>query len=295
MYRIQSIALFSALIGVFAVVGFQLFGTTGAILVLGLAFLVNWLGLDRARDLLLWMHRARALHRAEAPGLHAVVSELSRRAGIDTPQLAVYPAPVPNAFALAARRRQSVVAVSSGLLSLLSPREIRGVLAHEIAHLRHRDSALSLAAAILVQVITILSQGLAVLLVLAMLTGTVLSPVQILSLVLLLSGAPAVAALLQAGLMRTRERLADREAARLTGDPRGLASALHRLQQYTRLLGGWLRRFRFIYTAEHDAGASLLRTHPPTEERVRDLLMLGRRQEREVGRVSWVPAAAYLR
>ena len=294
MYRIQSIALFSALIGVFAVVGFQLFGTTGAILVLGLAFLVNWLGLDRARDLLLWMHRARALHRAEAPGLHAVVSELSRRAGIDTPQLAVYPAPVPNAFALAARRRQSVVAVSSGLLSLLSPREIRGVLAHEIAHLRHRDSALSLAAAILVQVITILSQGLAVLLVLAMLTGTVLSPVQILSLVLLLSGAPAVAALLQAGLMRTRERLADREAARLTGDPRGLASALHRLQQYTRLLGGWLRRFRFIYTAEHDAGASLLRTHPPTEERVRDLLMLGRRQEREVGRVSRVPAAAYL-
>ena len=105
MYRIQSIVLFSALIGVFAVVGFQLFGTTGAILVLGLAFLVNWLGLDRARDLLLWMHRARALHRAEAPGLHAVVSELSRRAGIDTPQLAVYPAPVPNAFALAARRR----------------------------------------------------------------------------------------------------------------------------------------------------------------------------------------------
>lgn len=206
MYRIQSIALFSALIGVFAVVGFQLFGTTGASLVLGLAFLVNWIGLDRARDLLLWMHRARALRRAEAPGLHAAVSELSRRAGIDTPQLAVYPSPVPNAFALAARRRQPVVAVSSGLLALLSPREIRGVLAHEIAHLRHRDSALSLAAAILVQVITILSQGLAVLLVLAMLTGTVLGPTQILPLVLLLSGAPAVATLLPSGLMRTRER-----------------------------------------------------------------------------------------
>ena len=223
------------------------------------------------------------------------------------------PAPVPNAFALAARRRQSVVAVSSGLLSLLSPREIRGVLAHEIAHLRHRDSALSLAAAILVQVITILSQGLAVLLVLAMLTGTVLSPVHIRARVLLLSGAPAVpqalrrrgrarrggggavAGLLQAGWVRTGGRRADREEARLPGAPRGLASALHRLQQYTRLLGGWLRRFRFIYTAEHDAGASLLRTHPPTEERVRDLLMLGRRQEREVGRVSWVPAAAYLR
>ena len=91
--------------------------------------------------------------------------------------------------------------------------------------------------------------------------------------------APTAAALLQAALLRTRERLADREAARMTGDPRGLASALHRLNKYSRYLTGWLRRFRFIYTSESEGGARLLRTHPPTEERVRNLLSMESRVE----------------
>ena len=274
MYRFQSIALMAGLVGLFALIGFQLFGTVGASFVLGLALAVNWLGLDRARDLVLWMHRARPLHPSQAPRIHAAVEQLARRAGIAVPQLALYPNQVPNAFDLAARKRDPVVAFSSGLLSLLSAREIRGVLAHEIAHLRHRDSAVSLTASILVQVITILSQGFALLLILALLLGVVPEVGQVLPLVLLISVAPGMATLLQAGLMRTRERLADREAARLTGDPRGLASALYRLQQYTRMLSGWLGRFRFIYTASQEAGSRLLRTHPPTQERVRDLLML---------------------
>lgn len=276
MYRLQSVLLLVALVGLFALIGLQLFGTIGASLVLGAAFVFQWLTVDRARDLILWLHRARPLYRAEAPGLHAAVGELARRAGIGVPELAVYPAQMPNAFALAGRRREPVVAVSAGLLSLLALRELQGVLAHEIAHLRHRDSAVSLAAGILVQVITVLSQGLSVLLVLGLLLGGLPASAQMLPVIFFISVAPLVAALLQAGLMRTRERLADQEAARLTGDPRALASALHRLQEYSRSLGGWLRRFRFIYTTEQDDGPSLLRSHPPTRERVAALLAMER-------------------
>lgn len=128
-----------------------------------------------------------------------------------------------------------------------------------------------------------LSQGFSLLLLLGILLGaTPLPPQQLLPALLLVLLAPTLAMLLQAALQRTRERLADRDAARLTGDPRGLASALRRLQQYSQYLRGWLGRFRFLYTSDGrgagragaDAASYWLRTHPSTEERVRDLLAL---------------------
>ena len=92
--------------------------------------------------------------------------------------------------------------------------------------------------------------------------------------ILLVGAAPYAAYALQAALMRTRERLADRDAVLLTGDPRGLASALYKLERYSRYLQGLARRFRFIYTSEGENGPGWLRTHPATEERVQGLLKL---------------------
>ena len=277
-YRIKSLLLMGALAALVASLGYLLFGlATGAILLIG-AVLLNWLSLARTRRAILWLHRARPLRRWEAPLLFDIARDLAERAGLaQVPLLMVYPSDMPNAFALATGREPPVIAASNSLLRILQPSEIRGVLAHEFAHLKNGDSVFSLASGIFVQVITALSQGFSVLLLLLALTGGLeMSMGALLATLLFLGAAPSAATLLQAGLMRTRERLADREAAELTGDPRSLAAALHKLQQYSRYLSGWLRRFRFIYTSEDEGGARLLRSHPPTEERVRDLLALDR-------------------
>ena len=281
LYRLKSLLLLAALAGVFASLGYLLFGPGGAILILTAGALLNWLSLGRARALILRIHRARPLSWWEAPQLHRIARDLAARAGMEqVPRLMVYPSDMPNAFALATGKTQTVIAASTSLLHLLPPRELRGVLAHEFAHLKNRDSVFSLASGIFVQVIALLSQGFSLLLLLMWLTGG-LDPAGagLLPTVVFAAAAPAAATLLQAGLMRTRERLADREAAELTGDPRGLASALYRLQQYSRYLSGWLRRFRFIYTSGFEHRFRWLQTHPPTDERVEDLLQMEKREE----------------
>jgi len=278
MYRFQSLALLAGLVGVFAFVAYFIFGWLAALVVFGAGLALHGLSFQQAQALILRVHRARPLSPWEAPRLHAIVRELAGRAGGDVPALMVYPADLPNAFALGAG--DGVVAVSTGLLEVLDEREITGVLAHEFAHLKNRDSLLSLSAGIFVQAITGLTQLFGLLLMLIFLFGQRVGP-SALPVLLLLNGASVLAVLLQAGLMRTRERLADRDAALLSGDPRGLASALYKLHQYNRYLEGLIRRFRFMYTSEEDGGHRWLRTHPSTEERVRALLELERDQARD--------------
>jgi len=279
VYKAKSLILLAGLALLSGAIGLTLFGATAALFIMALVLGLNWLAVGRARAVILWAHRARALRPWEAPALHEMARDLAARAGVPQPQLMVYPADMPNAFAIGRGRDPGVVAVSTGLARLLSAREIRGVLAHEFAHLKNQDSSLSLAAGALVQVVGVLSQGFVLLMTLLLLTGGLaptglLPPGALLTTLLLVGAAPTGAAALQAGLMRTRERLADRDAAQLTGDPRGLASALHRIDQYSRRLGGWLRRFRFIYTSEGEQGSRWLRTHPTTAERVAALLGL---------------------
>lgn len=278
MHKVKSLAFMGGLALLAGAVGLMLFGATTALVILAGVVAVNWVAVGRARAVILWAHRARALQPWEAPALRDMARDLASRAGVPEPQLAVYPADIPNAFAIGRRRDAGVVAVSTALLRLLSRREIRGVLAHEFAHLKNQDSSLSLAAGALVQMVAVVSQGFLLLLIFLFLTDGLglfsgAAPLgALMSILLLVWAAPTGAVLLQAGMMRARERLADEDAARLTRDPRGLASALHRIDQYSRHLGGWLRRFRFIYTSAGDRGSAWLRTHPPTSERVRALL-----------------------
>ena len=287
MFKLQSLFLLAGLVVLFALVAFTLFGWLGALLVLGIGLAINWFSLGRAPNLILQMHRARPLAPWEAPGIHRLATDLARRASIARPHLMVYPSERPNAFAMGAQSERGLVALSSGLLNLLDGRETAGVLAHEFAHLKNRDSAFSLTAGLFVQTITGLSHLFGLLVLFLALSGnwTVLAPANW-PLLVLIGLAPSAATLLQAGLMRTRERLADRVAAALTGDPRGLASALYKLQQYSRYLDRWMRRFRFIYTSTQETGSALLRTHPSTEERVRQLLNLEKAVERPLYRTA---------
>jgi len=292
VHRLQSMALLAGLAGLFTLVGLQLFGAGVALIVLVFVITLNWLTLDRARLLILRLHRARPLLEWEAPQLHRMLAELATRAQIPVPALTVFPSEMPNAFAIGGRHDDGVLAVSTSLLRLLGKREIQGVLAHEIAHLKNRDSVLSLAAGIFVQVIGVASQGFSLLLFVLLFSGSLAVPfAQLIPTILLVSLAPMAAVALQAGLMRARERLADQDAAALTGDPRGLASALYRLSEYSRYLTGWLRRLRFIYTSGDEGGARLLRSHPPTDERVQALLHMPQREARRIPAVR--PDAAY--
>lgn len=282
MHRIHSWLLMAGLLGLAALVAQVFFGWLGVLTVFGTGLAVNGLAADKGVWMILHLHRARPLEYGQGPRLHAMVADLARKAGIVLPQLMYYPADMPNAFALGPRSGPGVVAVSTALLRLLNERETYGVLAHEVAHLKNRDSILSLSAGMLVRAVSFISQAIGLMLLLLTVVGGVegggLLPVLALLLV-----APPLALLLQAGLMRTRERLADRVAVELTGDPRGLASALYRLQEYGRHLAGWLRRFRFIYTAETEGGIRWLRNHPPTGQRIAALLALEEGRARLAG------------
>ena len=281
MFRLQSFAIMAGLVGLFALMANALFGLFGALLVIGVAAALNWLSIGKAAGFILRLHQARPLRTWEAPHLQSVAVELAARARIRLPQLMVYPSNTPNAFAVNMPGDLGVVALSSQLLQMLDLREASGVLAHEFAHLKNRDGKLNLAAGLFVRAITIVSQVLGFSLLLLWFTEVWgLIDEALWSLLLLVAAAPSVATLLHAALMRARESLADRDAVRLAGDARGLASALYKLHRYGERLDRWRRRFRFIYTADREPGHRLLHTHPAIEDRVQALLDLEKTVDR---------------
>lgn len=213
------------------------------------------------------MHRAQPLSPHQAPALFSLVAELARRAEVRPPELYLVPSPAPNAFAVG-NAEGSAIGVTRGLLGRLDRRELAAVLAHEISHIRHRDLWVMGLAQLLARMIRSLSlfgQLLLLLSLPALLTGAYRVPF---AAVLLLLAAPTVSALLQLALSRTREFEADLGAARLTGDPLGLASALERLEAGQ---GGW---WRFFFPVPRRTESSFLDSHPATAERVARLRSL---------------------
>ena len=196
-------------------------------------------------------------------------AEIARRAGFPrTPSLYLVPSRVLNAFAVGTRDN-AAIAVTDGMLRSLSLRELAGVLAHEISHIRNRDLwVMNLADTIsrLTAVMSFLGMMMLIFLLPLILLGLVSFPV-LLPVVLIF--APTVGNLLQLALSRTREYDADADAAELTGDPRGLASALAKMER----LQGRLWE-TILFPGQRIPDPSLLRTHPPTQERIDRLLSI---------------------
>jgi len=266
---LQTLLLLAAMAALAGTLGWALFGDVGLWAAL-LGPVVALLGHRASPNWVLRMTRARPIAPAQAPGLYRLIDDLAARAGLKVaPRLYYVPSQALNAFA-AGGSDSPAIAVTDGLLRSLSAREIAGVLAHEMAHVRARDVWVMTLAEVVARVTSILSFVGQMLLV-------VLIPVSLLTegelpllAILLLVFAPAISALLQLALSRTREYDADVAAVELTGDPRGLASALDKLE---RLQGGWMERLFMARVPKW------LRTHPATGERVRRLLAL----EREPG------------
>lgn len=279
--QLKTILLFGALSVLLVGIGGMVGGAALPIFaVLALAMnLGAWLFSDR---LVLAMSRARVLGPDEFPALHAMVGDLAARAGIPTPKLAIVADPTPNAFATGRSPQRAVVAVTEGLLRLVDPRELRGVLAHELAHVRNRDTLVASIAAAAATMITYVGNTLQF----AAMFGSPSNEQEgessggggLLAAFL----APIGATLLQMGISRSREYLADEWAARLTGDPEGLASALGKLQRLGESMVAHGAPAPTPATASLAivnplSGRSMFRwfaTHPPIEDRIARLLAM---------------------
>ncbi|HEX6161510.1 MAG TPA: zinc metalloprotease HtpX [Thermoanaerobaculia bacterium] len=226
--------------------------------------------------IVLRMHRAEPIAEPQAPRIYAIIRELSTRAQIPMPRVYRIPSPQPNAFATGRNPQHGVVAVTDGILQLLDERELRGVLAHEIAHIKNRDILVSTIAAAVAGAIT----SIAHMLQFAAIFGGMSSdddgpgPIGALALAIV---APIAATLVQLGISRSREYLADETGAQLTHDPESLARALAKLERGAEIVPplGSQPATASLFIVNPFTGsrglANLFSTHPPMAERIRRL------------------------
>jgi len=241
-----------------------------------LALLMNLGAYFFSDRIVLAMHHAREIDPAEAPDLHRMVTELAARAGIPMPRVYLIPEAQPNAFATGRNPSHAVVAVTEGILGLLSARELRGVLAHEIAHIKNRDILVSSIAAALASLVTYVAHAFGFLGAHGRDEEEHGSPVNGLLLALV---APFAATLIQLGISRSREYLADETGARLSGDPEALASALMKLERGAVAIPAAAEPATaslFIVNPFADGGSllNLFSTHPSVQDRVDRLLRM---------------------
>jgi heat shock protein HtpX len=265
------------MIVLFALVGRALAGPGGMMIAFVIAIGLNFFSYWFSDKIVLKMYGAEEVSRQDAPELVQMVDRLRQRANLPMPRVCIIPSDNPNAFATGRNPDNAVVAVTEGLLQMLDRDELEGVIAHELAHIENRDILTSSIAATLASAITLLAQfgfyfggrdrgGL---------VGSLL----------MLILAPIAATLIQTAISRTREFAADRDGARISGNPRGLASALARLQQ-----GAEARPMQASANTENTAHmfivnpfagamsglANLFSTHPPMEERIEQLNEIAR-------------------
>lgn len=263
--------LLSLLTVLLILAGDVLGGRRGMVLAFALAVVLNGAAYWWSDRIVLRMYRARGVGPAEAPELHQVTAELARRAGLPIPRLALIPSDAPNAFATGRNPAHAVVAVTTGLLRHLDPEELRGVLAHEVAHIRHRDILIASVAAVIAGAIAMLASMARFVLIFggARSRGGGGNPLALLAMVIVM---PLAALLVQMAISRAREYHADEAAARLVGSPRPLIGALRRLEAAARrapLEANPGTAHLFIVNPLRGGGLlALFSTHPPLEKRV---------------------------
>lgn len=278
---IKTAVLFALLTALFVGVGGFIGGQSGMIAALGLAIVMNFFSYWFSDSVVLKMYKAKELQKSDAPQLHEIVEELARNAGIPKPKVCIVPDPSPNAFATGRNPEHAVVAVTQGILQILNTNELRGVIAHEIGHIAHRDILIQSCAAVLGSAIT----SLANMLYYASLFGGRRSDnnsgaFSAIGAILMMVLAPLAASLIQMAISRSREYLADEAGASFSSDPQALASALNKLNNYSRQIpmrANPATENMFIITPFHAGGMqALFSTHPPIEERIKRLMQMAR-------------------
>jgi len=273
---LKTAVLMAAITALFMAVGSAIGGRSGMMMALVVALGMNFFSYWFSDKLVLKMYKAQQVDDTSAPQFYGMVRELAGKAGLPMPKVYLIDENAPNAFATGRNPEHAAVAATTGILRALSPSEMRGVMAHELAHVKHRDILISTVSATMAGAVSMLANF-------AMMFGGRdgngrSNPIATIAMMIL---APLAASVIQMAISRAREFEADRGGAEISGDPRALASALEKIQRYAQgrpmevaerhpetaqmmimnpLSGGGLR--------------GLFSTHPPTEERVERLLAM---------------------
>lgn len=274
---VKTAILMAAITALFMAVGAMIGGRSGMLIALLVAVGMNFFSYWFSADLVLKMYNAREVDAGSAPQFYRMVQELSARAGLPMPKVYLIDEAAPNAFATGRNPEHAAVAATTGILRALSERELRGVMAHELAHVRHRDILISTVSATMAGAISMLA-NFAAFFGGRDENGRPTNPIAGIAVAIL---APLAASLIQMAISRAREFEADRGGAEISGDPAALASALDKIHRFAQgmpmaaaeahpetaqmmimnpLSGGGLR--------------SLFSTHPSTEERITRLLAM---------------------
>lgn len=272
---VKTFMLMAAITALFIVIGGMIGGRSGMMFALLIALGMNFFSYWFSDKMVLRMYNAQEVDAGTAPQFYGMVQELSQRAGLPMPRVYLINEDAPNAFATGRNPEHAAVAATTGILRVLSDRELRGVMAHELAHVKHRDILTSTIAATMAGAISALAN-------MAMFfggrdeNGNRTNPIAGIAVAIL---APLAASLIQMAISRAREFEADRGGAEISGDPQALASALDKIHRYA-------QGIPFQAAEAHPATAqmmimnplsgggiaNLFSTHPATEERVARLM-----------------------
>jgi heat shock protein HtpX len=271
--------LMAAITALFMAIGGMIGGRSGMMLALLVALGMNFFSYWFSDQMVLKMYNAREVDETSAPRFYAMVKELAQRAQLPMPRVYLIDEAAPNAFATGRNPEHAAVAATTGIINVLTDRELRGVMAHELAHVQHRDILISTISATMAGAISMLA-NFAAFFGGRDSEGRPANPIAGIAVAIL---APLAASLIQMAISRAREFEADRGGAEISGDPQALASALEKIHRYAQgipletaeahpetaqmmimnpLSGGGLR--------------SLFSTHPATEERVARLMAMTR-------------------
>jgi heat shock protein HtpX len=269
--KIKTVLLLAGLTAFLVLMGKLIGGRNGMYVAFFLAVAMNFFGYWFSDKIVLRMYGAQEVTPEEAPQLHQTVEELAREAGIPKPRVYIIPDESPNAFATGRNPSHAAVAATEGIMRLLTPAELKGVLAHEIGHVMNRDILISSIAATLAGAIMILADIARIGAIFGFGRDNDEGP-GILGVLVLSIIAPLAAMLIQLAISRSREYLADETGARLSHNPESLARALEKLQlgvQQTPMDAGPATAHMFIVNPlSGGAILKLFSTHPPIEERV---------------------------
>ncbi len=268
--------LSAALVGAGAMLG-----PNGMLVALLLAIALNVGGYFFSDRMVLRMYGAIELDRAEYPHVYSMTEELAKNASIPTPRLYLIPALYPNAFATGRNPRHGVVAITEGLMQMLNHRELRGVIAHEIAHIRNRDILLATIAAVMASAITYIASIFQFSALFGSSEDEEDSPSPLAGLAFAMV-APIAAGLVQMAISRSREYVADAYAGKISGDPQALASALRKLHSNNNSIyeePNAATASLFIVNPLHGGIANWFSTHPPAEERISRLMRMANRPQ----------------
>jgi heat shock protein HtpX len=275
---LKTTILMAGIVALFGAMGAALGGQQGMIIALLLGGAMNFFAYWFSDKMVLKMYKAREVDETSAPQFYGMVKELAGRAGLPMPRVYLIDEAQPNAFATGRNPENAAVAATTGILQLLSPRELRGVMAHELAHVKHRDILISTLSATVAGAISTLANF-------GMMFGghnreNGGNPFLA---ILVMIFAPIAAMIIQFAISRTREFGADQGGAEISGDPDALASALAKIDRYARGIPNEAAeahpataQMMIINPLHGGSVARLFSTHPATEERIARLRAMAR-------------------